>query len=178
MTRLASILGVATVATLVLLSGCESPMKTDYATKLEGTWTNGPSPANFPNQQMPGGTIPGMRTVTATIARDGANKGSFSLTVSDMVGALPAVMSKASGTFEMDGTKITVTLAADGLVLPPGVTLTPEEMAITSIPQDFKYDLTDNDTKLDLRSGVLVVLRVTSSPDEKFTLIKQMANGS
>ena len=33
MTRLASILGVATVATLVLLSGCEEPAwKTDYAT--------------------------------------------------------------------------------------------------------------------------------------------------
>ena len=31
MTRLASILGVATVATLVLLSGCEQAVKTDYA---------------------------------------------------------------------------------------------------------------------------------------------------
>ena len=30
MTRLASILGVATVATLVLLSGCESAVTTDY----------------------------------------------------------------------------------------------------------------------------------------------------
>ena len=36
MTRLASILGVATVATLVLLSGCESPTKTDYSKDLEG----------------------------------------------------------------------------------------------------------------------------------------------
>ena len=37
MTRLASILGVATVATLVLLSGCEQAVKTDYAKNLEGT---------------------------------------------------------------------------------------------------------------------------------------------
>ena len=34
MTRLASILGVATVATLVLLSGCEEAVKTDYAKDL------------------------------------------------------------------------------------------------------------------------------------------------
>ena len=40
MTRLASILGVATVATLVLLSGCEQAVKTDYAKKLEGTWVS------------------------------------------------------------------------------------------------------------------------------------------
>ena len=33
MTRLASILGVAMVATLVLLSGCEQAVKTDYAKK-------------------------------------------------------------------------------------------------------------------------------------------------
>ena len=38
MTRLASILGVATVATLVLLSGCEQAVKTDYAKNLAGTW--------------------------------------------------------------------------------------------------------------------------------------------
>ena len=38
MTRLASILGVATVATLVLLSGCEQAVKTDYAKKLVGAW--------------------------------------------------------------------------------------------------------------------------------------------
>ena len=39
MTRLASILGVATVATLVLLSGCETAVKTDYtAKKCDGTW--------------------------------------------------------------------------------------------------------------------------------------------
>ena len=39
MTRLASIMGVAAVATLVLLSGCETPMKTDYAKDLQGKWT-------------------------------------------------------------------------------------------------------------------------------------------
>ena len=40
MTRLASILGVATVATLVLLSGCEQATQkkdTDYAAALAGT---------------------------------------------------------------------------------------------------------------------------------------------
>ena len=41
MTRLASIMGVATVATLVLLSGCESATAkkdTDFAAALAGTW--------------------------------------------------------------------------------------------------------------------------------------------
>ena len=35
MTRFASIMGVAAVATLVLLSGCETAVRTDYAKKLE-----------------------------------------------------------------------------------------------------------------------------------------------
>ena len=42
MTRFASILGVATVATLVLLTGCETATQkkdTDYAAALAGTWT-------------------------------------------------------------------------------------------------------------------------------------------
>ena len=59
MTRLASIMGVATVATLVLLSGCESPMKTDYATKtwLEGIWTDPRAPSD--PERLPGTPIPG-----------------------------------------------------------------------------------------------------------------------
>lgn len=180
MTRFASIMGVAAVATLVLLSGCETPTKTDYAKDLEGTWTNGPAQVMITNPQ--GATppqIPAMRTVTAEITRTGMNKGSFTLTVSDALPApAPAIETMASGTFEVDGKKITATIAQDGLTLPPGVTLTPAQTAALAGPQDFQYELTDNDMKLDLSSGVLVALTVTASPTAKFTLTKQMASGS
>ena len=65
MTRLASILGVATVATLVLLAGCESPMKTDYAKDLAGTWmtAGGPDVDRPPAPCNP--DLPRRRPVTA-----------------------------------------------------------------------------------------------------------------
>ena len=186
MTRLASILGVATVATLILLSGCESPTKTDYAKDLEGTWTNGPAEAAImnPTGNMPP-EIPVMRTVTAEITPDGANKGSFSVTVSDMVNhplnegpfAVPLV-SKASGTFEVDGTKITMTIPADGIVLPLGQSLPDQLTQLTASPQVLLYDLADSNTKLDLSGAVLLGLQVTTSLDQKFTLTKQMASAS
>ena len=59
MTRLASILGVATVATLVLLSGCESAVKTDYTAKLDGTWTKTGLMITAPNS-MPSADGPTM----------------------------------------------------------------------------------------------------------------------
>ena len=82
MTRLASILGVATVATLVLLSGCETPMKTDYAKKLEGTWTVN-TKATIPNPLDP--TLAPVQidaaVAVAIVDGDGVNTGTFSLTV-------------------------------------------------------------------------------------------------
>ena len=152
------------------------PTKTDYATQLEGTWTNGPAPTMVTTQQ---GEISGMRTVTAEIMRDGVNKGSFSVTVSDTVAGLDMpIVSKASGTMEVDETKITVTLSADSIELPPGVTPTPEQLMALTPAAELEYDLTDNDTKLDLSGGALVALSVTSSPTAKFTLTKEMASGT
>ena len=66
MTRLASILGVATVATLVLLSGCESAVKTDYAkTDYAGKlWRNGRYTRMTPSDPaVPTETINDRRTV-------------------------------------------------------------------------------------------------------------------
>ena len=168
MTRFASFMGVAAVATLVLLSGCETPMKTDYAKKLAGTWTS-VTPTTLQ------GGIPAERTVTAAITRTDTNKGSFTLTVSDQPPAPAlAIVTKASGTFEVDGKKITATVPPSGLELPTGAPpLTDEQMAALAGAQDFQYDLTDNDMKLNLSSGVLVALQVTASPTEKFTLTKQ-----
>lgn len=187
MTRFASIMGVAAVATIVLLSGCETPTTTDYAKDLAGTWTHGPAPVTLDNP-LPEGQppqIPAMRTVTATVTRTGVNKGTFAVAVSDQANApldvgplAEPVEKKASGTMEVDGTEITVTISADDIMLPPGVTLTPTQVAAFAGPQKIQYDLTDNDTKLNLSGGVLVALEVTSSPTGKFMLDKQMASGS
>ena len=85
MTRFASIMGVAAVATLVLLSGCETPMKTDYAKKLEGTWKRTLGDRQLPNPLVPGTTVPGMSEVTAAVTRTGTNKGTVSITIVDTV---------------------------------------------------------------------------------------------
>ena len=176
MTRIASIMGVAAVATLVLLSGCETPMKTDYAKKLEGTWSNGPNSVTIANP-TPGGQpaqVPAMRTVTAKVERDGVNTGSFSVTVSDVVTGVPApLVSNASGKMEVDATTITVTIPAGGITLPGGTALPEALMALMAAPQKLNYELTDDDKKLDLSSVALVALQVTASPTEKFTLTKQ-----
>ena len=108
MTRLASILGVATVATLVLLSGCEQAVKTDYATKLEGIWTVDTTAtvrnpfASGPTDPM---TIPNVPTrVSVDIGGEGVNKGSFEITVASTIPAPPApaamsVTTSGSGSF-------------------------------------------------------------------------------
>ena len=181
MIRLASIVGVAAVATLVLLSGCESPMKTDYAKKLEGAWTNGPGPATISNPQQGAqpAEIPVMRTVTAKITRTGMNKGSFSVTVSDAVDPplnqpplADPLVTMASGSFEVDGTKITATISADGIMLPLGQSLPQDKLALLAGSPELQYALSDNDKKLDLSGVVLVALAVTTSPTEKLTLTK------
>ncbi len=82
MTRLASILGIATVATLVLLSGCEQAMdRTDFVTDLEGTWVgDGISAMVLP----PGQTTPLSGEARVEVEINGGEKlntGHFKLTV-------------------------------------------------------------------------------------------------
>ena len=58
MTRLASILGVATVAALVLLSGCDQATQkkdTDYAAALAGTWMVAGLPGTVDKPTEPAG---------------------------------------------------------------------------------------------------------------------------
>ena len=78
MTRFASIMGVAAVATLVLLSGCETPMKTDYAKDLEGVWMT-TIMRDVPNQAVsPPAMVSVTTAVEATISRTDTNMGSVS----------------------------------------------------------------------------------------------------
>ena len=111
MTRLASvIMGVAVVATMVLLSGCPQPA-TDYAKELEGTWTVSlmatvPNPAGTP----PTTQVPSDVTVTITPGPD-KNKGTINLTVvNSFPSPLVPVTTEGSGSFTVDATLIKATL--------------------------------------------------------------------
>lgn len=178
-------MGGAAVAALVLLSGCKTAVRTDYAKKLEGTWTNGPTAAMIANPGAPGTMLPVMRTVTAEVTRDGVNKGAFSITVSDMVdapanvGPLAApLVSKASGTFTVDATEITVTIPANGLQLPLDQAPPEQLAALLADPQVLGWELANDDSELRLSGLALVGLQITASPTEKYLLTKQTGSGS
>ena len=137
------------------------------------------------NPSVPGATLPVMRTVTAEVTRDGVNKGAFSITVSDMVdapanvGPLAApLVSKASGTFTVDATEITVTIPADGIELPLEQA-PPDQLALLlADPQVLGWELANDDSELRLSGPALVGLQITASPTEKYLLIKQTTSGS
>ena len=175
MTRLASIMGVATVATLVLLSGCESAVKTDYAKKLAGTWTVSTT-ATAPNPEA----VPGAPTDTpptiqipATVAvaivdGTGVNTGTFSLTVVTPTGALdpttqmPITMeTQGTGSISVDATEIEVTLTSISDTAPASV------KELKGVAATVTYELADNE--LTIESQLLVQLGLMSS----LTLTKQ-----
>ena len=184
MTRLASIVGVATVATLVLLSGCETAVRTDYADALVGTWQYGPVDATLLN---PTGDMPPQfdvnRSVTVTIADgDDANTGSFTLMVNDAVkaplnvGPLEAPFSTTvTGTINVDKSTITVTISATGIRPDPRVSADPAAAAalvsfLTGAPQELGYEVKNND--LIVSGAALDTLKVTTPESPKLTLTK------
>ena len=176
MTRLASILGVATVATLVLLSGCEAAVTTDYAKDLAGTWEHGPAPATIPNPLGPTAmpaTVQAMRTITVTITDDeGVNKGAFSLTVADTVAPSPMpIETAASGSFTATASEITV-MVTD--ISPTTVADAYPELG--QAPIKISYEI-DGD-ELEISSVLLVTLRATSEAMPNLTLTKEMASTS
>ena len=175
MTRLASILGVATVATLVLLSGCEQAVKTDYAKNLAGTWARGPEPAVAPNLDDPTMPISVMRTITVEIADgEGVNKGTFSLTVADTVAPLPTpIETEASGSFTATASEITV-MVTD--ISDTAVAANPQLGPLSQAPIKISYEL-DGD-ELEISSALLVSLGATTEAMPKLTLTKQMASTS
>ena len=173
MTRLASIVGVATVATLVLLSGCETAVKTDYVKKLAGTWAYGPAAAITVNPigDTPP-TIPVMRTVTVAITDgDGVNKGTFSLTVSDVpvtpIPNVPMIVVMASGSIEAKGdSELSVTISA---IVPEDAPLPPAIQ--TDAALSLNYEHMDNSLKV---SGVLLHgLGVTMSIEDQLEFTRQ-----
>ena len=173
MTRLASILGVATVATLVLLSGCETAVTTDYAKDLDGTWAVGPVDTTVLYSQDPQATpqmVDVMRTITVEITDgEGVNKGAFSLTVADTATLPPIeIETEASGSFTATASEITVMVS---MISPTAVAANPQLGELGKAPIKISYEL-DGD-ELEISSALLVGLGATTAAMPNLTLTKQ-----
>jgi hypothetical protein len=174
MTRLASILGVATVATLVLLSGCEQAVKTDYAKNLAGTWKltmmrHVPNPAEMP------ATISVETAVTAKVARTGTNKGTVSLTIADTITGAPAphLMTTVKGSIEVTSDEITV---SNPVVMPEAVlAANPAAVQLLAGGLTLEWDLSDDKLTVENETLFSTVLMLGTASLE---LTKQMANNS
>ena len=142
MTRFASIMGVAAVATLVLLSGCETPMKTDYAKKLEGTWK---ATLDVPVPQAPTTTV--MTPVEASVTRTDTNKGTVKITV-----ASAAAPVSVMGSIEVTATEIKAT---DVTVDPPTAIADPTVAAGLAQGLTLEYKLSDDGKTLDVTNATL-----------------------
>ena len=166
MTRLASILGVATVATLVLLSGCESAVKTDYTAKLDGTWTASNLTVMHP------GVPTGIPTTVTVVIADGAgvNTGTFQLTLAQTI-ALP-VETTASGTVKaVSSSVLKVTLTE--FTVPPKLISDGMDVDVTDlrgVEQTLGYNLMDDSLKVS--GAILKVLGVTAADDAELEFTK------
>ena len=197
MTRLASIVGVATVATLVLLSGCESATAkkdTDYAAALAGIWMTAELDGSVDKPTDPAiaplvahitdDKIAVKSQVTATIEDgDGSHAGTFTLTVSSvptdeqlkasLEGAIGSstVVTSASGTISVeDDSKILVTVTEIGNT--PEAFAPPDNVdALVDMATPVGYELTDD--QLTLSSVVFAGLGFAASPTDPITFEKQ-----
>ena len=180
MTRLASILGVATVATLVLLSGCEEAVKTDYTKELDGTWTITGLMTTIRNPALPQDptlpmTIEVPTDVTVVIEDgDGLNTGTFTLTVAQTILPAPAPPAETTGTGTVTAEsssvlKVTLTNIM-GPEVPDAVT------ALKDVEQSFGYNLMGDSLKVS--SAVLAALTITASPTEELELTKEPASAA
>ncbi len=163
MTRLASILGVATVATLVLLSGCETAVTTDYAKDLEGTWT-----VEFMRDMT---TDAGTTTaVAAEITRTGTNKGTVSLTITDTP-AVPPGPVEVTGNIEVTATVITVS----GIMVNPMAVLAalPGGAELLTQDQPLTYERSDDGSELTVGNATLFTALLGRT---EITLTKEMAS--
>ena len=178
--RIVSLMGVAAVATMVILAGCSSgpgaapadePEGEDHAEALAGTWSIAvprrvPSIPTDPTSAL----IDVSTSVTATIkAGDMANMGTLELTSTDTVVAtmLPASYISVSGTITVDASEIVVTVT--GVLPEEAAAVYP---ALAAAPQTLTYMLSDDGNTLTVGSALLVVLL----GQMELALTKQMAS--
>ena len=152
MTRFASIMGVAAVATLVLLSGCETPMKTDYAKDLAGIWKVTLPREVVPDPAVPTVTVPVMTAVEATVTRTGTNEGTVKLTVTDTP-PLPHGPVSVMGSIKVTATDIEVS----NVVVEPMALLDANPTVAAGLAQGLTltYELSDDGSELDVTNAAL-----------------------
>ena len=180
MTRLASILGVATVATLVLLSGCEQAVTTDYAKDLDGNWkVTIERTLTIPT--TPPEMVMGTTAVAAEITRTGTNKGTVSLMIADTATgtAAPAATTVVMGTIEVTSSKITVTVTDIAVtqigVAVPNTALPDAVRGLAASPQEMTWNLSGD--MLTIGSPLLPVLLLDPTTME-LTFTKEPASAA
>ena len=177
--RVVSFMGVAAVATMVILAGCSgsgSPMATpDLVAPLVGTWATDAGPAQVANPQPPPPTILVMRTVTVTIMdAEGENAGTVSIVVSDTTPVGLVVVSTATATIEVTSESVLSVTISNISVVPPIIAVPPEVTALQNAPQILNYELMGEELKVS--SALLMALGVTTMAEPQLTLTKQPAS--
>jgi hypothetical protein len=185
--RIVWLMGVAAVATMVILAGCgdgpgakpadpadppdEQPAM-NYVTALAGTWT-ATVDAMVPgvNPSAPPAAV--QHAVTATVAAgETANMGTLTMTIVSTVGPVSSPPKSVSGTIEVDASEITVTITG----IDP-VPTDPQEVAIfdalRGTPQPLTYTLSGEGSMLTVSNAHLLPALV-GAPE--ITLIKEMAS--
>ena len=111
--RVVSLMGVAAVATMVILAGCSSgpgaaPADEDHAAAIAGTWMSQALDRRVPLDLMdPTNLTAVMTTVTVEIvAGDMANMGTFAIASTDTVAGLLVSGVSVSGTIVVDASEI------------------------------------------------------------------------
>ena len=167
MTRIVSVLGVATVATLVLLSGCGSAVKPDYTKQLDGTWQA--TGLMVPTPTDPPVLVP--TDVTLVIDDgEGLNTGTFELTVTQMIPGSPDAVSKGSGSVRAESSSVMKVTLTD-LMSAPGIPEPPTVTALKDVAQTVHYERSGNE--LTLSSSVFINLAVTTITMPELILTKQ-----
>ena len=172
MTRFASIMGVAAVATLVLLSGCETPMKTDYAKDLAGTWKVTLNRQVAPDPAAPTMTVTVMTAVEATVTRTGTNEGTVKLTITDTP-PLPHGPVSVMGSIKVTSTDIEVS----NVVVEPMALLNADPTVAAGLAQGLTltYELSDDSSELDVTNAALFTVLLGPN-NTTIKLTKQMAS--
>lgn len=183
------LLSAAAVAGLAL-AGCSAAAGVDYASALAGTWNRAAEAAEL-SLEVAGQTVeaPVRRSITVTVTRTAANKGTAMLTVTNapdrddpfysqlpqtITSLLPdSIEASASGDLEADADQIKVTVS--DVMLPENVPLPASQTAavgaLKGTTHRIAYEITGD--KIALSGAVLVLLEVTDSPAEKLELTKQ-----
>ena len=176
---LVSLMGVAVVATMVILAGCgdgpgKKPADEDHAAALAGDWS-----MDLPGTQMIANPAPppDELEVTTSIAvkvtsGDEANMGTLAITVTQsLVATMTALPSVAvSGDIAVAEAEMTVT----NIMVEPADQVPPQAAPLLEVPQTFTYELADDGSMLTV--GVPSLLAAALSLPATLMLTKQMAS--